>query len=96
MKLRTTNDLLATDKGSLIIYCQDLHIEIERMRTDSTRYWRNRVEQAVAAEREACAAIAAKAGDDLDASGEGLLPCEAAYRVESAIRARGAKGGEKC
>lgn len=62
MKLRTTNDLLATDKGSLIIYCQDLHIEIERMRTDSTRYWRNRVEQAVAAEREACADAESDAG----------------------------------
>ena len=47
---------------------------------------------AIAAEREACAAIAAKVGDDLDASGEGLLPCEAAYRVESAIRARGEMG----
>ena len=57
-------------------------------------YWRKRAEQAAEIEREACAAIAAKAGDDLDASGEGLLPCEAAYRVESAIRARGAKGGE--
>lgn len=91
MKLRTTNDLLATDKGSLIIYCQDLHIEIERMRTDSTRYWRNRVEQAVAAEREACAhrlevraALYTKDGT----VGSTIASCAAL------IRARGAKGGE--
>ena len=84
MKLRTTNDLLATDKGSLIIYCQDLHIEIERMRTDSTRYWRNRVEQAVAAEREVCAKLC----DTIAFSYPGGERCAAV------IRARGAKGGE--
>ena len=84
MKLRTTNDLLATDKGSLIIYCQDLHIEIERMRTDSTRYWRNRVEQAAAAEREACADLA---------QGWNTAMTD---KLAAEIRARGAKGCEKC
>ena len=51
---------------------------------------------AIAAEREACAKVAAKIGDDLDEDGRIFLPCEVAYRCESAIRARGAKGGEKC
>ena len=49
---------------------------------------------AVAAEREACAKVAAKIGDDLDEDGRIFLPCEVAYRCESAIRARGEKGGE--
>ena len=92
MKLKTKTELLATNKVGLITYCQDLHLEIERTRIDASRYWRNRVEQAAAAEREACAKVAAKIGDDLDEDGRIFLPCEVAYRCESAIRARGAKG----
>ena len=52
------------------------------------------IAQAAAAEREACAKVAAKIGDDLDEDGRIFLPCEVAYRCESAIRARGAKEGE--
>lgn len=84
MKLKTTYDLLATDKGGLVTYCQDLHIEIERARTDATRYWRSRVEQAVAAEREACA-------DLIQGWNTAMTD-----KLADAIRARGEKGGEKC
>lgn len=52
---------------------------------------------AVAAEREACAAVAADMGLAFERSESGLYANEAAYRVEHAIRARCEKGGgAKC